>query len=522
MYIVPKLFHSFATILNSKRTMKKIFALFLALGLCSAGWAQTPPISHLDINNIRSTILGNGSIMPPSEWKSSTGQPNPCPWYEVPQGSGCQTLYQLSFWFGATDIAMQLHLAGMLYNNVGRDYVMGPVTLDYASSDFMTQLKYMRIWSLTRAEIDQFIAHHGESNYEMPKDILEWPAHGDEGFAPNLAPFVDVNGDGRYVPADGDYPDIKGDQCLFFIFNDACEHTETGGTPLRMEFHVMAYAFDAPDDEALDNTIFFNYKCYNRSTYAYSNCYTGFWADFDIGHADDDYAGCDVQRGSFYAYNATPTDGNGQPWAYGDNPPVQAVTILAGPRMDADGRDNPAFDGIGEHLFNEAYPNDKYAYNGVNFGNGIADDERLGLCNFCYQDRSGISSPETAPQYYSMMRMTGPDGSTTGYGCDYSGPPCHFMFPGDSDPLNFGTDGVVPQDGFNTEGKYWDMEYCEKQPYDCRGLGSMGPFSIVPGEMQEIDFALTTVWKNESQSAMERRGEFIDHVRAFFFNGPKK
>lgn len=502
--------------------MKKTLAFLLAFVLCGVLQAQTPPISHLDINNIRATILGNGSIMPPSEWSSQSGNPNPCPWYEVPQGSGCQTFFQFSFWFGAVDIANQLHLSGTYYNNMGRDFVMGPLRQDYGTNDLMTQMKYMRIWNLTRTEIEQFIAHHGDSGYEIPKDILEWPAHGDEGFAPNLAPFVDVNGDGRYVPADGDYPDIKGDQCLFFIFNDACQHTETCGQSIGLEVHAMVYAFDAPEDEAINNTIFFNYKCFNRRSYEYSWCYAGLFADFDIGDGYDDFIGCDVQRGSFYGYNATPTDGEGQPFAYGSNPPVQVVTVLAGPRVEADGRDNPAFDGVGEHLFNEEFPNDKFAYNGINFGNGIADDERLGLCNFCYQAQYNEHFPKYVNDYYNMMRMRGGDGSTVGYGCDYSGPACHFMYPGDSDPVNFGTDGVAPQDGFNTEGKYWTEEYCDKDPDDRRGVGSMGPFNLGYQEMQEIDFALTTVWKNESQSAMERRGEFIDHVREFFFNGLKK
>lgn len=501
--------------------MKKTFALLLAFGLFSVAWAQVPPtpISHLDVNNIRATITGDGSLLPPTQWNGNDG-PNPCPWYEVPQGSGCMTIFQQALWFGAKDADGELHVAGKTYNGYGFDYQMGPLKLADGTSDFMTQLKYLRIWNLTRDEINQFIAHHGESGYEIPKDILEWPAHGEEGFAPNLAPFVDVNGDGHYAPADGDYPDIKGDQCLFFIFNDACQHTVTNGDSLGLEVHAMVYAFDAPDDEALNNTIFFNYKCYNRSPNNYTDAYAGLWTDFDIGGGWDDYVGCDVQRGSFYAYNGTPTDGSGQPFAYGDNPPVQAVTVLAGPRMDADGRDNPAFDGVGEHLFNTGFPNDMYAYNGANFGNGIADDERFGLTNCMYY----IPIQLTPEVMYFMMRMIGSDGLPMmyGYDCEPAGPACRYMLPGDSDPVNFGTNGYAPNEGFNTEGKYWNEEYCDKEPGDRKGVGSMGPFTFNSGDMQEIDFALTTVWKNESQSAMERRGEFIDHIKAFFFNGLKK
>lgn len=499
--------------------MKKTLAFFLAFGLCSVVWAQIPPtpISHLDVNNIRATITGDGSMLPPHFAENDAIT---CPWYEVPQGSGCMTVFQQALWFGGKDAADELHLAGNVFNNNGYDYQMGPLKLADASSDFMTQLKYMRIWNLTRGEIDNFIAHHGDSGYEIPKDILEWPAHGEEGFAPNLAPFVDVNGDGRYVPTDGDYPDIMGDQCLFFIFNDACCHWESFGEPVGLEVHAMVYAFDAPDDEALNNTIFFNYKCFNRSQNHYSDAYVGLFADLDIGYAKDDYMGCDVQRGSFYAYNGTLVDGEGQSGTYGDNPPVQVVSVLAGPRMDADGRDNPAFDGIGEHLFNEEYPNDMYAYNGTNFGNGIPDDERFGLSNFML-GTPFAGSPESM---YLLMRMITDDGLPVmyGYACEAVGPACRYIYPGDSDPVNFGTYGFAPNEGFNTNGKYWSEEYCEKDPDDRKGVGSMGPFTFSAGDMQEIDFALITVWKNEIQSAMERRGEFIDHIKEFFFNGLKK
>ena len=73
-----------------------------------------------------------------------------------------------------------------------------------------------------------------------------------------------------------------------------------------LEVHAMVYAFDAPNDEALSNTIFVNYKFFNRSTNDYHDTYLGLWNDWDIGYAWDDYVGCDVQRGSSFAYNGLP------------------------------------------------------------------------------------------------------------------------------------------------------------------------------------------------------------------------
>ena len=36
----------------------------------------------------------------------------------------------------------------------------------------------------------------------------------------NLAPFVDQKGDGIYDPTEGDYPDIEGDQAIWWVMND--------------------------------------------------------------------------------------------------------------------------------------------------------------------------------------------------------------------------------------------------------------------------------------------------------------
>ena len=506
--------------------MKKnhlLLTMLILMGMASV--AQQPPISHIEINNVRATILGNGSCFLPQ-------QGNECVTWEVPQGSGKGTFFQHSLWFGGLDATDSLHLSALRFWQMGEEYWAGPLKTADASIDLMTALKYHHVWNLTRAEIDDFIAHHGDASYKVPYDILNWPAHGDTGYAKDLAPFVDVNGDGQYNPADGDYPDIKGDQCLFFIFNESYkEHGESEGEKIGLEVHAMVYAYNAPDDEALNNTIFFNYKFFNRSSNDYHNTYLGLWNDWDIGYFWDDYVGCDVQRSSCYGYNGAPIDGNGEPEAYGDNPPVQVCTVLAGPYMDADGRDNPAYNGDCDVLFNCSHPLDRYAYNGYNFGNGIADDERLGLCGFMYHNNSSGDNgdPATAEDYYNYLRGFWKNGTPMQYGgtavpgaWDVVGPDCRFMYPGDSDPCNFGTNGVAPNGGYNANGKYWTEETCGNAPGDRRGLAMVGPFSFDAGTVQELDYAMITAWKNDNQSAMERKDAFIDHIRELFNNGLTK
>jgi hypothetical protein len=69
------------------------------------------------------------------------------------------------------------------------------------------------------------------------------------------------------------------------------------------------------------------------------------------------------------------------------------------------------------------------------------------------------------------------------------------MFPGASDPCNWGTDGVLPNDGYNQDGKYWTEETADNgvpnPPEDRRGLGATGPFTFKPGDRQELELAFS-------------------------------
>ena len=448
--------------------------LLSAIALASV--AQQPPISHLEINNVRPTILGDGSCFVPQQWNNQNHLPyTPCLTWEVPVGSGKGTIYQHCLWFGGLDSGEELHLAGMRFNQNGQDYAMGPLKTADASTDFMTMAKYHRIWSLTRAEIDQFVTSHANAGYQIPEDILTWPAHGEEGYASNLAPFVDVNGDGHYSPADGDYPDIKGDQCLYFIFNDARTHTETSGAAIGLEVHAMVYGFDAPDDEPLKNTVFINYKFINRSANDYHNTYLGLFTDWDLGYSRDDFVGCDVQRNSCYVYNGNYSDGYDEPWSYDSIVPAQVLTVLNGP-------------------------------------------DNLGMTGFMYYNNSNshMGDPQNAAEHYLYMQNCWRDGNHLFYGgtgypgqSGTVGPECNYMFPGETDPAHH---------DFN-----WTEETTGNQPDDRRGLASVGPFDFPAGGVKELDYAMVTVWGRENEygpmASFSRIGEFVDHIKELFTNG---
>ncbi len=232
-----------------------------------------------------------------------------------------------------------------------------------------------------------FLNNYNTPGYEIPKHIAEWPAHGDvsKGQAYNLAPYIDADGDNHYDPSHGDYPSFLGDMALFFIFNDNyAEHTESGGKAIGLEVHSMVYGFDIPEDTILNNTLFFNYKLFNRSQKSLHDTYIGLWTDWDIGYGHDDYVGCDVRRSTAYAYNGYPVDGSNPVYHFGPNPPVQTLTLLGGPLLPPDGLDNPAYSDTENCLLYVFNGNNQYAINGAHFGNGIVDDERAYGLNGIY------------------------------------------------------------------------------------------------------------------------------------------
>ena len=142
------------------------------------------------------------------------------------------------------------------------------------------------------------------------------------------------------------------------------------------------------------------------------------------------------------------------------------VDFFQGPYIDPDEFDNPAFTGDCSLLGQG--PNfeiDQMAINGVNFGNGIVDDERYGMRRFVYHNNTSsnpaTTDPGNASEYYNFLRGIWKDNSSMYYGGTAHnsdpaavGPICEFMFPGDSDPCNWGTVFQPPNGGYNQNGKF--------------------------------------------------------------------
>lgn len=386
----------------------------------------------------------------------------------------------------------------------------GPVS-NVSHVDSLFNTKWDRVWKVSRHQIDWHLMHYTNSGYIAPQELLDWPAHGNivNGEAANLAPFVDYNNDQIYNPYDGDYPLIKGDQAVYFIYSDG--HSPISLNPMKTEVHGMAYVFDCPDS-ALQNTVFVDYKIYNRSNKTYDSTFIGMWSDMDVGNAMDDYVQCDVDRSLFYSFNGDDFDEfNGGHFGYGSHPGAQAAMVLKGAKMDDDGIDN-AF-GIG---MNESV-------NGTGFGDGIVDNEYRGMESFMYyiNGLSPIGDPHVEVEYYNIIRSRWNDGTSlvhggSGYPLPAGGSWVNtkFMFPGTSDTYHYGTGGV-PMPNW-TELTYGNV------PTDKRGVVSTGPMTFAPGDAIELTYAFVFGRDHVNQGAQAGVTvmlERADSIRSYYDQG---
>lgn len=489
----------------------------------AAGCSPATATTELALNNVRALLTTGGTL-----WNNKAQN---APAYEVPKTpdrTGPNSMFAGGLWMGGLSPDNQLKLAAVRYRE-GNDFWPGPLTITGdASVTSDVCVRYDEFFHSTRQDAARHAAYYACLNdpscdldtefpdgYIIPSYFEEWPAiNQDPGYDTYLAPFTDVNQNGAYEPELGDYPgydlaqvvDCKnkfredpvplfGDENLWWVFNDKGNaHTESGGQPIGMEIRAQAFAFSTNDE--VNNMTFYNYVVINRGTQTLTNTYFGQYADPDLGCADDDFTGCDVQRGLGYVYNWDDDDQdcNGHP-GYGPQPPAIGIDFFEGPFQDYDTLDNP---GPSSALVpypdcNEAVDQHGIGYKGIGigYGDGVPDNERFGMRAFIYFNREGPSccnDPAIAVHYYNYLRSIWKDGTPQTYGGNGgynpggSQPRAYYMFPGDSDPLGWGT-SCSPQAAW--------QESAQTNP-DRRFVQSAGPFTLEPGAYNNITVGV--VW----------------------------
>jgi hypothetical protein len=412
-----------------------------ALFFSQATIAQTPfsTIDSVDINRIKATVLVHGDM-----WWDPIHQTAGC---EFPKGAGTHISFAGALWMAGYDAVSGLHVAAQTYRQNGNDYWPGPLdstgTLSYATSQ-----AWAKIWKVNRTAIDSFNALNIHTTTNTPAPILQWPAKGNPYAAGNggvplninkdLAPFVDVNNDGIYNPLQGDYPAIKGDQTLWWLFSDnGPKHNETNGQPLKVEVQAMAYAYNR--EGIINNVVYYEYTMINKSTLTYTNFRAGLWDDIELGYAYNDYLGFDSSHRMGICYNGTPTDGtSGQAGSFGNMIPTVGVSILESP-----------------------------GDNGTNY---------VPAGSFMYYTNTSnpaTGNPAIVAAYNNSLRSSFADGSHLKH--RFSGADCNYAFDGD------------PSDSAG-----WSECASGDLPDDRRFVLASNDFTFTPGGTRKIAFALIT------------------------------
>ncbi len=420
-------------------------------GQCQMATAQT----DLNINNVSARLLNGGDLW----WDLNDGR------YVVPKDDPMpkSSIFAGGLWMGGIDPGGNLKLAAQTYRQSGNDYWPGPLTNE-GTIEPDTCIKWDRFFPASKADNDAHIQDfedNGQIDGPVPYSVMAWPAVGNPEFLMTngfnlpentpLARFIDRNDNGIYEPMLGDYPDIPGDQAKFWIFNDAGNtHGQSGGEIIGMEVQVTAWA-DSSTLDYVNNTTFYEYKLIYKGLEPLDSFFFGLWVDPDLGCSDDDYIGCAPDKQLVYAYNADDFDedclgANG----YQDIIPAVGVKILNTPLDDT--------------------------------------GTPTGLSKFIYYNRGGTGSPGTEDpgspiQFYRNLTGHWPDGTPLTFGgTGYNPGSTNFVDYAFPDP---------PSEPLPS----WSMCSEDLAIGDRRMVISSGPFTVNPGDIKKISFAV--VWTQD-------------------------
>ncbi len=295
------------------------------------------------------------------------------------------------------------------------------------------------------------------------------------------AEFIDVDGDGVYDP-NVDRPALAGDKMVWTVYNDgtpmSARTPRLGTPPIELEIHQTAWAYNRGDD--LDDAVFFHIQLINPTPDTATDLIYSIWEDPDIGDYQDDLIGCDTLLNIGYVYNDGPDS------QYGQNPPAFGVKLLQGGIVDSPGDAAIVYRGPGrgvDTLFN------KRILPITSFSTYINGDPIL-------------SDPFNAT--HARNYQVG--------GLDQNGTPI--------DPTQWGVGGTSQTDpryfysGDPVAGTGWR----DNLPADKRFLVNCGPFTLTPGDTQDIVFAYVIAQGYNalnSIAVMKQRASFTE---LFFHN----
>ena len=429
------------------------FQFFIPLDIYSQCLPATAQID-LDANNVAARLHAGGTL-----WNDGNAGK-----YIVPKGQGVSALYVGNLWMGGYDDNDILHFAAQDYGSIdgASRYWPGPLG-DDGLIDPDNCENWDRFFTVTRQEIDGHRADwadNGAIDNAVPNSILGWPGKGNPGFmdangfeliqsSSELAPFFDRNSNGIYEPMEGDYPLVKGDESIWWVFNDEGGGAAGASGAVRLKMEIQANAFSFNSEEGAEMTTFYEFKLLFKGDFPLHDFYLSLWVDPDLGCFQDDYIGCVPEEELAFVYNADDNDENCQGVnGYGTDIPILGIKIL------------------------EPYTP----------GNSAP----TGMSKFMFINNASVGGPSPATtdpisldEYYNYMKGIWKDG----------------------EPLSQGGQGYEPGadaydfafDGNPADGTQWSECSVDAPLGDKRFLMSFGPYTLNPGDIGKLSFAVVTV-----------------------------
>ena len=422
----------------------------------------------MDANNLTSWITDDYLTWPPMIDGAFNGS--------FPKGVNAGIVFQDGIVFGGLvhdSSSPSLRVGGSTYaSGMEPGSILADSTGKVIGTDNVDRVWRVRPDYRTANLIDDAAAYFQEPYLEVTSKQIDslrsWYARDwDEWPASKGAPYVDVNGDGRYEP-NVDIPGVENAaQTIWAVANDLGNSSTAclGSPSIGIEEQVTEWAWKQDGYPELDNMIYKQVELIYKGTPTtppdsyIDSMYIAQWSDVNDGYSGDDYAGCDTVESLGYVYNGEPNDPVYSP--LGLVPPAGGYEMVGGTAYYTGDRSDSAI--IDLH-WRRGY---KYRY-AVPMTHFIA-----------FWDGSAIvdpdwGAPDGAGEMFNLFRFAMP---YPGYPSDY---PIQDALPS---PYNQSTNYLLPGDPTTHSG--WVDGYLDS-PGARRILCIHGPFKFALGDTAEL------------------------------------
>lgn len=446
-----------------KNNYFSLVILLFTLSLLNSGVAEennstklkkvttNPHYSKFNINNISTFIYNNGD---------ADIKPGGNSGFIYPKGTNLAVVYESGFvWGGRVDgeilVGGSTYAQGLQPGRIKED---GKAEDPNGESVRVFRVRPDYLTANLSSEMEDEGKTEKEIREQYNKDWNEWP--GNFG-----APYNDKDKNGIYDPQI-DVPGVlNADQTLWFVANDLDSSVTLnlyGSNPMGVELQVTAWGYK--DIPIIENVMFKKYILINKSINYFEETYLSVWSDPDLGDAGDDNIGCDTNLSLGFVYN-----GDNDDHVYGTNPPAVGFKFLQGPVVNGDLDDQAKFNG-------------KYLDGMKNLP--MTSFPILGKSSPFYHDPVLRDYAHGTLYYYNLMKGLI---STTGDSLTdpVTGEKVVFAFTGNP----------ITKVGWTS-----DLTFA---PSDKRFAINSGPFTMAPGDTQEVVIAQIAAGGGENEDRLE-------------------